>query len=177
MPLRNRTWRPVETRLVAEYLAWRWPHVKTQQRVRLGRVPHELPREGLSPEEVRMLGVWRRWADAVVLGPRETTIIEAGIIPDPGDASKLEHYMDLFPETPEFADRARLPLRGHLLYAVDDPLLHRLALRHGLTMEVWTPAWVWPYLATRRPGHRRAPLDTAPSARPAKPRTSPSGGA
>lgn len=164
MPGKNRTWTPVETRLVAEYLAWRWPHVRTQQRVRLGRVPHELPRDGLSPEEFRALGVWRRWADAVVFARLGTIIIEAGIIPDPGDCSKLEHYVDLFHETPEFQDRHSLPVRGHLLYAVDDPLLHRLADRHGLTMEVWTPAWVGPYLDSRSPSQRRAPKDTGPVA-------------
>lgn len=169
MPPQTRSWTPVESRLLAEWLEARWAHCRTQQRVRLGRIPHEFPRADLTPEEFRALGVWRRWADAIVFQRRGILIVEAGIIPDPGDVSKLEHYCDLFRETPEFEQFRRLPVHGHLLYAVDDPLIHRLADRRRFTVEIFTPPWIWDYLKRRAPSQRRAPRDTGPAPTPPSP--------
>ena len=154
----GRRWTGAETRLVAEYLPLRWPGRRHLQRVRVGRIPSELPTDALAPEELRMLGVWRRWVDAMVVDPPVLWVIEAGVVPDPGDISRLGLYLRLLPDTPELSDLLRLRPRGRLLYAVDDPVLARMAVEAGYEYEVWTPSWVPDYLRSRRPAHRRAPL-------------------
>lgn len=160
MPRGNRTWRPIETRLVAEFLAVRFPDARTMQRVRLGTIPGELPADGLEPAELRLLGTWRRWADALVIMPEELVLIEGAVRPDPGDVSQLELYMHLLPLTPELEELRSRPARGLLLYAIDDPVIRRLAADRNFTVEIFRPAWVEEYLSTLYPRKQRAPLDT-----------------
>ena len=150
----NRSWQPAETRLLAEYLAMFYADYPCQERVRVGSYRGTLEIPGLTPAEVRLLGVWRRWVDAVVLMPAETILIEAAIRPDPGDVSQLELYMHLWGSTPEFADRATLPTRGELVYAVPDPVIPMLAARRGFTVHLFRPAWVKGYLLTLPPRYR-----------------------
>jgi hypothetical protein len=128
------------------------------QRVRVGRIPDELPVQGLSEVEFRLLGVWRRWVDAVVFDPPRVILIEGAVLPDPGDVSQLELYLRLFPQTPEFADFRTAPLEGHLVYGVDDPTIRGLARERGMTVHIFQPSWLGSYLLTRLPGHRRPPL-------------------
>jgi hypothetical protein len=158
MPAVNRTWRPVETRLLAEYLAARWPGHRVQQRVRVGRLHPSLEIPGLSPEEQQALGCWRRWVDAIVWDPPRVILMEAAVKPDPGDVSQLELYLHLFPTTPEFQEWAAAPLVGVLVYAVDDPTIHRLARGRGLLVDVFSPSWIVGYLQSLAPRARRAPL-------------------
>jgi hypothetical protein len=158
MAATNRTWQPAETRLVAEYLAVHYPDKRALQRVRVGRIPSELPQGGLSPEELRMLGVWRRWVDAVVFDGPTVLLIEAAIRPDPGDISQLDLYMRLFPTTPEFSDVRPADLRGGLVYAIDDPPVRSLARDRGYTVAIFRPPWVDDYLRGLFPRHRRASL-------------------
>lgn len=155
----RRAWTPVETRLVAEFTAVRFADAVVQLRVRLGTIPGELPVEGLSDPERRLLGAWRRWADAVVIEPERVTVIEAAVMPDPGDVSQLELYLHLFPLTPEFQELRERPLRGLLVYAIDDPVIRRLAADRDFTVEIYRPAWVDDYLSQVYPRKRRAPLD------------------
>lgn len=162
MARKFRQWTGAETRLVSEYLAAHYGDRTTAQRVRVGRIPYELPTEGLSPSEIRALGIWRRWVDAVVWLDREVLLIEAGIRPDLGDVSKLEGYSHLFPMTPEFAEYADWPVRGMLLYAIDDPVIHRLAQPRGFTITIFCPAWVDGYLLESAPHLRRSPLSPFP---------------
>ena len=154
----NRTWQPAETRLVAEYLAIHYPDARTLQRVRVGRIPSELPDGGLSPAELAMLGVWRRWVDAVVFDGLTVLLIEASIRPNPGKVSQLDLYMRLFPATPEFADYRAADLRGRLVFAMEDPVVCGLAAERGYTVAVFRPPWVDAYLATLFHRQRRASL-------------------
>jgi hypothetical protein len=142
----NRGWNPVETRLVAEYVARRWPDALAYQRVRVGPLPESQAGEPVSASELRMLGVWRRWVDAVVVLPGECILIEAAVKPEPGHVAQLELYMDLWPQTTEFAQYLSRPARGLLVFAVDDPGIHALVRRRGYTMDIFCPPWVRAYL-------------------------------
>jgi hypothetical protein len=154
----RKTWEPVETRLVAEYLAMVWPDARTRQRVRVGRTPAELPLRGLDESELAALGVWRRWVDAVVELDDRTILIEAAVVPDPGKISQLDLYRYLYPLTPEFYDRRRLPVDGLLLCAVDDPVFRRIAADRGYGVYVYRPPWLDGYFDRLFPRQRRAPL-------------------
>lgn len=151
-------WTGAETRLLGEWLAKRWGHRTTRQRVRVGSIPPQLELPHLSPDDLRMVGVWRRWVDAIVIDPPRVHIIEAGIIAAPGDVSQLELYIRLFPQTPELREYAHLELCGRLLWAVPDPVVADMARERGLAVEVFSPPWIGKYLAGRLAHNRRPPL-------------------
>ena len=149
---------PVEARLVAEYCALTFPTARVLQRVRLGALNPALELPTMTPEERRLAGVWRRWADAVVIEPARVTIIEAAVIPQPGKIAQLDLYLALWPRTAEFREYGALPLRGLLVSAVDDPLLRMLCRQRRLLMDVYRPRWVDAWFATLPPRKTRAPL-------------------
>lgn len=154
----RKEWTGAESRLVSEFLAARYPDKRTMQRVRVGRIPSELPITGLSPAEVRMLGVWRRWVDALVFNDGEIILIEAAVRPDPGDVSQLDLYMKLFPMTPEFLNIPYTTVRGMLVYAIPDPVIETLAAERGYTVQIYHPPWVDDYFNELAARMKRAPL-------------------
>ena len=127
-------------------------------RVRLGAPPAALIKPDMPEEEVRMLGVWRRWADALVVLPDRLVLIEAAIRPDPGDVSKLELYASLLPHTPEFRQHRDKPIELVLLYCLEDPVLVALARKHGIKTVYYRPTWLQEYLDILYPRERRAPI-------------------
>lgn len=154
----KRNWQPREMRLVSEYLVKHYGKYTCKTRVRLGSIPVELIKPGMDAVELRMAGVWRRWADAVVIKPRKVVIIEAAIKPDPGDITKLQLYAKLFRHTPEFEPFANLPVALELVYALKDPVTLELARQAKIKVVYFKPAWVDDYLAILYPHERRAPL-------------------
>ena len=151
----KRRWQPREMQMLSEWL------VKTQQgkrwrtRVRLGSPKSEVPRPEMSVEEQAMIGVWRRWADAVILEEKEVTIVEAAIRPQPGKISQLELYAMLLPMTPELAPWKGLPLSLILLYANEDPATNALARQKGIRCIEYKPLWLDAYLQLLLPRERR----------------------
>ena len=160
----NRTYRPVEARLVSEYLASQWSAYRTVQHVRVGAFVSPGDDRELTPGESRMLGTWRRWIDAIVIRPASTLLIEAAVIPHPGDISMLEAYMRLWPATPEFPEARDRPAAARLVYAVYDQTVEALAMERGILTEVFSPPWVKDYLDTLYPRKRRAPVRPIPGA-------------
>ena len=155
---KRRTWSPVETKLVSEFAAVRYPGRRTIQRVRVGQIPGEIDVEGLDDAEIRMLGVWRRWVDLMIVDPPFLRVIEAAMLPNPGDISQLDLYLQLLPATPELMEFVDLEPAGMLVYAIDDPVIRRLAVDRGYTVEIYQPAWLSQYLDRVFPRERRAPL-------------------
>jgi len=151
----KRAWQPREQQMVAEWLSKAYPQARTMTRVRLGAPKPAIPRPDLSPEELAMIGQWRRWADAVVLEQDRVILVEASIRPDPGKISQLELYALLFPQTPELAAWAKLPLTLMLLYAIEDPATIYLARQKGILCVQYRPDWLDDYLAILYPRERR----------------------
>ena len=135
--------------------------VKTQKgkrwmtRVRLGSPRPEVPLPTMSSEEIAMVGVWRRWADAIVLEDDRVTIVEAAIRPDPGKISQLELYRLLLPQTPELEPWRGLPIEMILLYAIEDPATVLLARQKGIRCIEYKPSWLPAYMETLMPRERR----------------------
>jgi len=152
-----RQWQPRELRMVAEFLAQEYPDAAYLSHVRLGRIQPRLEGTYISDEEARMLGVFRRWADAIVLLPDRLVLIEAAIRPEPGDISRLELYERLIPNTPELQEHVGKPIEKILLYAMPDDLLLTMAREHGIIVRYFRPPWIEGYLAELYPRERRAP--------------------
>ena len=156
-----RKWQPREMRMLAEWLAERWPRTEYLTRVRLGRIEPRIGAAELSPEEIRALGVHRRWADAVVLLPDRVLLVEAKIRPQPGVISQLELYARLLPHTPELAEHAHKPIEMILVYAIEDELINQLAREKGIRCVMYHPNWIDAYIDELYPRERqggRTPL-------------------
>ena len=145
-------------RMLGEWLEKTYPDKNYYTRVRLGRPPAVAFGEPLPPEELAMLGVWRRWADAVVVLPDRLVLVEAAIRPDPGDISKLQLYASLLPHTPEFRQEKDKPIELVLLYSLVDPILVKLAREQGIKVVYYQPSWLQAYLDILYPRERRAPI-------------------
>lgn len=158
MAEQKRQWQPREMRLVSEFLAKHYGKYPTRTRVRVGSVHPKLRPGELSDAEQKMVGVFRRWADAVVFMPDRLVLIEAAIRPSPGDISQLELYEHLLPKTPELAEHKDKPIEKLLLYALEDPVIVSMARERGIRVVYFHPPWIDEYLKVLYPRERRAPL-------------------
>ena len=157
----KRDWQPREMRMVSEYLQANYSQYPWQTRVRLGSIPDKLRVPQTSLAEERLAGVWRRWADAIVIKPDQLIVIEAGIKPEPGDVSKLELYGRLIRHTPEFEPFNNLPVALELVYAMVDEFLETFARERGIRVVYYEPVWLKEYLSILYPHERRASLSTS----------------
>lgn len=151
--------------MVAEYVSSRYPRDLVFMRLRLGTAQREGPGPEISDKESAMMGVFRRWADAVVVTPRELVVIEASLRSDTGDPSKLVVYGRLVPHTPELKQYLNRPLVLELVVAVEDPVVSQLAQEMNIRTRVYRPRWLPEYLAQlhrreRRPSQARGLLST-----------------
>ena len=151
----KRHWQPREMQMLAEWVAKTQAGKRVLQRVRLGSPGPSVPTATMSPEEAAMVGVWRRWADAVILEDKAVTIVEAAIRPQPGKISQLELYAMLFPHTPEMAPWHGLPLSLLLLYAIEDPATILMARQKGIQCVEYKPDWLPAYMEVLMPRERR----------------------
>ena len=156
-----RKWQPRELLMLSEWLSETYQGYEYRTRVRLGRIQPRVESPGLTDEERRMIGVHRRWADAVVLMPDRVVLVEAKIRPQHGVISQLELYARLLPHTPELGRHASLPIEMVLLYAIEDELINVLAREKGIRCVFYEPAWLPEYLDELYPRERtggRTPL-------------------
>jgi len=154
----KRQWQPREMRLVSEYLAKNYADYPTRTRVRVGSIHPDLKPEQLSESEKKMVGVFRRWADAIVFMPDRLVLIEAAIRPSPGDISQLQLYEHLLPHTPELAEHKDKPIEKVLLWAIEDPPIAAMARQYDIKVIYFHPGWVDDYLRILYPYERSASL-------------------
>jgi len=118
--------------MVSEFVSKVFPKTPSTQRVRLG-VPHpELLFPDIEPAELKMLQLFNRWADAIVLQDDRTIIIEGKIRPRLGPTEALEVYSRLLLEDEQFKNRWKLPVEKWFVYVVEDPVLVALAREKGM---------------------------------------------
>ena len=142
----NRKWHEREMRLVREFIERFFGDYPHALRVRLGQVPAKRRHPHLSPEEERLLGVFRRMVDGVVFMPDRVILIEGMILPRADPIGFLEHYAELFPETPELAEHRSKPIEKKIVCAIEDPAITAFARTEGIGVIVWCPSWVMRYL-------------------------------
>ncbi len=143
-----RTYQQREMRMLSEFIAREYPTDRVLINQRLGVVSPSIEVEGLSPEEVRALGVFRRYADAIVIQPDRLIIIEAEIRPSPGVVSQLDLYERLLPTTPELADQRGKRIQKMILWVIPDPVLETIAREHDIVVRQYIPAWINDYIGS-----------------------------
>lgn len=150
----KRDWQPREQRLVAEFVARFYPDNESRTHVHLGSMPTRLKGRWSSESDARLVGVFRRWADALVFLPDRVLLIEGKILPQPGVISQLKLYEELIPKTPELAEHRHKPIEMVLVCAIEDPLISELARREGIAVRIFHPAWVDDYMKIVHPRER-----------------------
>jgi hypothetical protein len=144
-----------EMRMVAEYLRRTYPNADVMMRVRLGSLLPDGVRGEIPDDEAALLGVFRRWADAVVITPSELIVVEASIRSDTGDPSKLVIYGRLVPHTAELRPYLNRRLVLELVVAVEDPVVTAVAHEMGIRTRVYAPPWLPEYRAALHRRERR----------------------
>ena len=152
-----RTWTPWESRMIGEWVRSSFGDVKVQTNVRLGRIQPRAPGGTYSEDELTMLGVWRRFVDAIVYLPDRLLLVEAVMRADPGKLSQLELYAELVDQTEELKDYLHLQRQLVLLYCIQDPAVDVLAQRKGILSIRFVPSFFDEWFSTLRPRKQRAP--------------------
>lgn len=146
-----------EMRMRDEFLAKFHQGEPYKTQVRLGEVPGGYYLEKTEYRRMKMLGLWRRYADALVIKTDHVIIYEFALLPDPGDITKLELYEELFKKTFEYEQYKNFPIKLRLISALEDPVVKMLAIRRGIEVILYEPAWLDDYLTTLELRKRRAP--------------------
>lgn len=151
-----RNWEPRERRLVSEWTRLAFPNAHVKESVRLGAIEPALQDAKISELELRALGVFRRWVDAIAIEGGVAHLIEGKIRNQPGAIEQLTLYERLLPLTPELQDIRHLPVKKHLVWVIVDPIVEAMARDAGILVHVYHPAWVDDYLKMLNPRERRA---------------------
>lgn len=156
----KRDWQPREQRLVSEFVAEFYGDYDSRTHVHLGGTPPRFKGMFAKPEDARLLGVFRRWADALVLMPDRMVLIEGKILPQPGVLSQLSLYERLIPNTPELSEHHGKPVEKVLVCAIEDALITQLAREDGIRVVIYSPPWIKDYLEIVHPWEKTPGLGT-----------------
>ena len=156
----SRNWQPREQRLVSEFVAEFYGDYESRTHVHLGSTPARFKGMYAKEENGRLLGVFRRWADALVFMPDRLVLIEGKILPQPGVLSQLKLYEELIPKTPELSEHRSKPIEKILICAIEDPLISELARREGVRVIIYRPKWIDTYLEIIHPWEKTPGLGT-----------------
>ncbi len=149
-----RDWTPREQRLVSEFVNRFYRGHEVKLHARLGTVQPRLAGRYATDADLRLVGLFRRWADAVVFQPDRVVLIEGKILPQPGVLSQLNLYERVFAKTPEFSEHAHKPIEKVLLCAIEDPVVTQLAREQNVRVVVFRPKWIDSYLKILYPRER-----------------------
>jgi hypothetical protein len=98
-----------------------------------------------------------RWADAIAIGPKTITVIEAKLRASEflKALGELQLYMHLVKHTPEFARLRDKDVAGRLVIPFEDPALILIARRNNIDVAIFKPTFWNEYLAAIQPRQAR----------------------
>lgn len=157
MAHKGQPWTPWETMMISEWIERTFGDVEYRTMVRLGKIQPRLADGTYTEDEERMLGVHRRYADAIAILPDRLLLIEAVMRADPGKLAVLELYELLLPQTPELQQFSQLRIQKVLLYAIEDPTVCELARRKNILSVHYVPSFFERWTSGLKARHQRAP--------------------
>ena len=148
-----------EHRYVSEYISRHYPQAQFFLHLRLGSAPQPKPEESLIEGEERLLRVYMRWADAVVITSTDVVVVEGKLRPAEyaRGIAQLELYKIIAPSTPELKPFLPRTIKTRLVVALDDPAAAQLCREKGIEYHVWRPAWYDEYVMRLRGRDTRLP--------------------
>lgn len=138
----NRPYTLREKRLVAEFLAAKYPHAVTIQEPRLGPPAPLAPGVPATNFNNAIAGNARGYADALVIEPLTLTLVEGKIEPDVTSIAQLYLYSLLLPLTPELSQYKGRKVRTLAVWGMPQAVLSKVAEKFGVEVVVFTPPWV-----------------------------------
>lgn len=156
---RYRTW---EQQFLGEWVALYRPDARVLTHVRLGPIRPATQGVQFSALEMQALGLWRRWADALVILPDRLELVEAKILQSPTQNAQLELYAHLLPDTPELVEFRGRHVDKVALVALEDPAATFMARSTGIQVVVWRPPWIGEWMEAKRARDRRGPRFEVP---------------
>ena len=141
----RRTYRIVESRMIADWFSRAHPGCRKILRCWLGPIPEStaLARAGVTPRVLMPFG--GGWVDGIIMGPDWTRLVESAVVSGAVDLGQLDLYLDLFRETREFRDRWDTELIPVLLYGFGRAAVLRLAERKGVEAVRFCPDYIRDY--------------------------------
>ena len=132
-----------ELSYVSEFAAHFYPDDRILTYVRLGKDPRLGRQEEWTEEEAQLLRVELRWADAVIIRPKEILLIEGKLRPAeyPEGIAKLELYTPMLKNTQEFRDLMPRKVQGILVIPIEDPVVVANGREKGIRVIIWKPRW------------------------------------
>lgn len=155
----KRLWQPRELRLCSEFLARFYPEYESRTHVHLGPSLPRVAGRFVTDPEGRLVGVFRRWADALVFLEDRVILLEVKILPQPGVISQLKLYAELIPKTPELSEHKDKWVEMLLVCAIEDSLISELARREGIRVIIFRPVWIDDYMQIVQPRERTPGLN------------------
>lgn len=128
--------------MVSEWVIQEHPEAKVKIRARLGPLPpgaQALIAEGLNPY---IMSPVRHWADALILYPDRTLLVEGKLKWNPGGLGQLLVYEHEFDRSPEYQDRYDLPLHLVALYGFINPADIEILDNLSIQRVRYCPPWV-----------------------------------
>ena len=154
----KRAWQPRELAMATEFMVREFPGVFVQTRVRLG-IPHpKLVFENLTDEELALLRVYSRWVDGIAYLKDKVVLVECKVRPNLGPLDALDLYENLFKTDPLFAPHWHKQVEKWFVYAIEDPVLVRMAQKRGIVTRQYVPTWLPEYTRILKARETRAPL-------------------
>lgn len=153
-----------EAWFVSEFMSKQFPDAKKLLHVRMGSYPPDIKAMAETEEELRLLRVYLRWADAVAVTDDTVYIIEGKLRPAeyPKALAELELYLKLAPATPEISELLKThKLRGILVCPIEDPIIASMARERGLQYIVFKPSF-WDRYLSSLPWRSRRPSKVGP---------------
>jgi hypothetical protein len=136
-----------ESALLDEWLAVRYPNVRSLGRVRLGPTRAAVQGVELTPDLQAMLSVLNWYADGIVLAQNENLIIEAKVQAKPSAIGEVLFYQRLIAHTPQLQQIGNLTFQPVVLFAENDESVTDFARSLGVRVEIFTPPWIVDYLS------------------------------
>ncbi len=138
------------TRLLHEWAQSQpWESMPTYE-LRLGPTVGSTNGLVLSPDLEAMVRTRNWYADLVGPLPGSLAVVEAKMMIDFASLGQLEGYVKLVPSTPSLRPWLNRPIRPIIVCAVDDATVRQVAINKGITVEVFSPAWVADYLRQKQ---------------------------
>ena len=145
-----------ESRLVAEYLAERYPGAQWFMNLRIGATGLMPGVDLTDPGIEQMVRRRNRYADAIVVTPAELVVIEGTMWLADQKVGQLQAYLLIVRDTPALAPYLGRPVIGELVTGQHDDAAEILCQRAGLRYVHYEPKWIDDFYAAY-PHRRRRP--------------------
>jgi hypothetical protein len=132
-----------EAEYVSEYIQKFWPKRLYILHFRITGPPSPLLKEELEPEETRMLKVYARWADAIIMVPPTLYIVEAKLkVSDYLKAlGEILYYREAIYRNSEINWKEFKVVVGIIVVPIEDPIFTNIARRYGIRVDIYKPSF------------------------------------